>query len=211
MTTIILTSTVNVHNVTFLFQVNPQSRIDTYLKSIKKWLYETNLNIVLVENSGYTFEELNEEKEIFKSRFEIISFDETKLEEAEYLQQHQFGKGRHELFAINYAYKSSQLIKHSIFIIKITARYYIQEFENFLNDFELNNYDCLVQNNTSRCEVVGCNKKIFNVIFDINIDDEHVEAVWKHRISQYDNVIICKVFDIEATQMGGWDHMHTTI
>lgn len=75
-TTIILTTTINVQDVTFLYQVDPNSRIQSYLKSIKKWLYETDLNIVLVENSGYNFEELNIEKENFKSRFEIISFDE---------------------------------------------------------------------------------------------------------------------------------------
>ena len=40
MTTIILTSTVNVHNVSYLYEIDPENRIQTYLKSVKKWLYE---------------------------------------------------------------------------------------------------------------------------------------------------------------------------
>ena len=34
-TTIILTTTINVQDVTFLYQVDPNSRIQSYLKSIK--------------------------------------------------------------------------------------------------------------------------------------------------------------------------------
>jgi hypothetical protein len=211
MTSIILTSTVNVHHVTHLFQVDPESRIQTYLKSIKKWLYETELNIVLVENSGYTFEELNTEKEIFKSRFEIISFDEKKIPEAEYLQAHHFGKGRHELFAINYAYNASNLLKKSIFIIKITCRYYIPEFENFLSCYKLKNYDCLIQNHNLRCEIVGSHIKNFWKIFNIDIWEEHVEHVFYHRTIVYPNILRCPLFNIEETPRGGLNETFNTL
>jgi len=59
-----------------MYQKNTQERIDLYLKSIKKYLYKTNLNIVVVENSGYNFHELQKEKELFKNRFEVITFTE---------------------------------------------------------------------------------------------------------------------------------------
>lgn len=202
--TIILTTTVNVQDVTYLYQVDPNSRIQSYLKSIKKWLYETDLNIVLVENSGYNFEELNIEKENFKSRFEIINFDEKKIPEAEYLHACRYGKGRHEIFSINYAYKVSNLLKTSGFIIKITGRFYIPEFESFLSCYNLYNYDCLVQNNGSRCEIIGSHSKNFFEIF--NQDDifsEHIEEVYTRRTGSYENVIRCKIFNIEETQRGG--------
>jgi hypothetical protein len=38
MTTIILTATVRVRNKGALFQINPNERLDLYLKSIRKWL-----------------------------------------------------------------------------------------------------------------------------------------------------------------------------
>ena len=209
--TIILTSTVNVQNVTYLFQTESNDRIQCYLKSIKKWLYETNLNIVLVENSGYQFNELNKEKEIFKSRFEFISFNEKELQMAEYLQIEQFGKGRHEIFAINYAYHESKLIKTTNFIIKITCRYYIPEFESFLSCYNLDNFDGLNQNDENRCEIVGSHINNFMNIFSNEIYYEHVEFVFCHRMGYFQNVIKCKIFNIEKTQRGGSDETFKTL
>jgi hypothetical protein len=204
MTTIILTSTINVlSNATFVFQRDPESRIQTYLSSILKWLNNTQLNIVLVENSGYNFHELDEEKVKFKDRFEVIVFDEHKLDDAQFIR-HNGSKGRHELFAINYAYNNSKLLNQSNFIIKITARFYIPEFEEYLNTYDLNSYDCLVQNNRDRCEVVGSHYTYFSRIFDmIHVNHDHIESVWKARTSDCKNLLICKVFEIESTQRGG--------
>ena len=83
-TTIILTSTVNVQNVRCSSQLNSNDRLCVYLKSIKRWLTETKFTIVLVENSGYIFPELNDEKEIFKDRFEVITFKERNVPQSEY-------------------------------------------------------------------------------------------------------------------------------
>ena len=167
MTSIILTSTVNIQpHINCVFQINRESRLQSYLNSILKWLHNTNFNIVLVENSGYNFEELNEEKIKFKDRFEVIVFDEIKLPETEFIQL-EGSKGRHEIFAINYAFNNSKIISSSNFIIKITARFYIPEFEEYLKNYDLNNYDCLVQNNRDRCEVVGSHRNNFSNIFHV--------------------------------------------
>ena len=51
---IILTCTVNVNTFkSWIYQSNPNDRLKCYLKSIKQWLELTNLNICVVENSGY--------------------------------------------------------------------------------------------------------------------------------------------------------------
>ena len=69
---IILTCTVNVNYYKhFLYQTNPNDRLECYLKSIKQWLENTNIKICVIENSGYTFPELNEYKEKYSDRFEI--------------------------------------------------------------------------------------------------------------------------------------------
>ena len=57
---IILTTTVHVTKNT-AFQVDATDRINTYLKSIRLWLKNTKFNIIVIENSGYNFEELNDE------------------------------------------------------------------------------------------------------------------------------------------------------
>ena len=210
MATIILTSTVNVYNnIDVVFQKDPESRASTYVKSILNWLHKTNLNIVLVENSGYNFEELCAEKEQFKHRFEVIVFDETNLDNSIKCAS---SKVTHELFAINYAFNNSKLASVSNFIIKVTARYYIPEFEDYLNGYDLNSYDCLVQSDRGRCEVVGSHRNHFSRIFEMYINAQTIaEMLWMERTSKFANIVMCKTFQIEETLRGGANHTYTTI
>ena len=206
--TILLTSTVNVQNKNYLFQTDKNERLNIYLKSIKQWLNNTIFNIVLVENTGYQFEELNGYLIKYKGRFEIISFEENKLDEAKYLKNNN-SKGASEIFAINYAFNHSKLLQNSIFIIKVTARYFIPELEDYLKYYDLNKYDALRQNDINRCEIIGTHIKNFNKVFDLKILDEngkyngHVEAVYRYRILLFNNILTCKKFTIEPTQRGG--------
>lgn len=209
--TIILTSTVNINLVKrFLHQKDKNDRINTYLKSIRRWLNETKFNIVLVENSGHIFSELENEQKIYNDRFEIITFNEKEVEEAKYLINIT-SKGASEMFSINYAFTHSKIIKNTqpIFIIKVTCRYFIPELEKYLKQYDLNNYDCLVQRNPNRCELVGSHYNNFNNIFNINLLDENnnynglVEHIWKYRTSICKNKLVCKLFNIEKTHRGG--------
>ena len=124
---IILTTTIFVQNKCYIFQRNPEERIKTYIKSIRQWINLTNLKIIVVENSGYQFEEL---KEYISDRFEIISFNENELPEAKYLNGNN-SKGLSELFSIDYSIKNSKIITNSDFIIKITGRYFIPKLSYF--------------------------------------------------------------------------------
>jgi hypothetical protein len=213
MCVIILTSTVFVkRNIDCIHQINPTERINTYVYSVKKWLYNTNFKILLVENSGYLFPELENEKVLFNNRFEIISFNEKDSIESNYYNTHQLSsKGLSELFSINYAFFHSKLIKPTDFIIKITARFFIDELENYLSQYDLNEYDCLTQNNRDRCEMVGCHFNYFYDIFNIHIFHSQVEIVYKERTSQLKKILTCKVFNIEETQRGGLPEKFNTI
>jgi hypothetical protein len=218
-TTIILTATVNVNvNKSCIFQTSNGERIQTYLKSILSWLKNTNFNIVLVDNSGYNFNELQYELYTYSNRFEIIYYTENTLSQAKYLINN-VDKGASELFAINYAFYNSKIISSSQqnFIIKITGRYFISELENYLNKYDLTKYDCLTQNNLDRCEMVGCNINKFNLIFNVNstnnngIYDGHVENVYKNRSLLCSNVLRCELFNIEPTQRGGINEIYLDI
>ena len=209
-TTIILTSTVNVNLAkSFIFQKNVDSRLETYKKSILQWLNKTSFNILLVENSGYTFDELNNEKEIYKDRFEVITFKESELQEANYLKIDN-SKGSGEVFSIDYAFRHSKIIHSSNFIIKVTCRFFIPELEKYLSNFDLNNYDCLTQNNRNRCEMVGSHRNNFLFIFGITMFS-HFEIIWKERTSRFKNILVCKEFKIEKTQRGGVNEIFETI
>ena len=220
-TTIILTSTVNVHNVRCNSHLGSDDRLCVYLKSIKRWLTETRFNIVLVENSGYMFPELDNEKEIFKDRFEVITFKECNVPQSTYLtmldDKGLGSKGNHEIFAINYAIQNSKFIQSTSFLIKITARYFISELEDYLSIYNLNNVDCLTQNDKSRCEMVGCHYKHHSYIFNIyTLDDSlgwdtHIENIWKMRTMKYKKIITCKEFSIDTTIRGSHNEYFNTI
>jgi hypothetical protein len=178
--TIILTCTVNVNiDKDNLVQTCPKERANTYVKSILQWLNDTTFNIIVVENSDYSFEELNTEKEKYNSRFEIIKFNENTHENAQYLKNNK-SKGDSEIFSINYAFDKSNLIQSSHFIIKVTGRYFIPTLEDYLHEFNLNEYECLTQNNRNRCEMVGCHYRNFLDIFNTNIDDINKIKIWMY-------------------------------
>jgi hypothetical protein len=230
---IVLTSTVYVNpKKRFIYDTDAGNRLKTYLNSIKQWLDKTNLKIVLVENSGYEYPDLDEYIEKYKERFEIISFKENEVDDEifdsvgaqavrlpeDYLYT---SKGTSEMFAIYYAYLNSKLIKASEFIIKVTCRYFIKDLESFLLKSNIDNYLALRQNCPDNCEIVGANINSFGEIFMPahfrNSDGKwhhHIESVYKDRILSKipeDKVLVCDVFQIEPTQQGGCNVLKTEL
>jgi hypothetical protein len=214
--TIILTSTVNINAEKGVYQTDKRQRLDTYLKSILKWLQKTKFNIILVENSGYTFDELAEEKKTYKDRFEVVTFNESELPYANYLKGNS-SKGACEVFAINYAFHNTTLRNKLGFIIKITARFFIDDLEKYLSQYDLNKFDCLTQFNRSRCEMVGSHIKNFRFIFNTHLVnkqnkyDGHIENIWRERTMCFKNNLRCRPFEIEPTQRGGIAEIYKTI
>jgi len=210
--TIILTTTVTVQNKSEIYQTNKQDRINTYLKSIRQWLSKTNFNIVVVENSGYYFEELKEELELYSGRFEIITFNESELPETNHLINNP-SKGVSESYSIYIAHLKSSIIPKSLFIIKVTGRYFVPGFEEYLSIVDILSYDALTLCNQNKCEIIGTNVKYFYNVFDINLKnangefDGHVENIYKYRMSLIPNVFRCKQLNIEPTQQGGFNIM----
>jgi len=222
---VILTTTVTVNNYKcFLYQKDPNERINTYIKSIKQWLEKTNLKICVVENSGYTFHELKDYLKIYEDRFEIITFDEIKHPPELQHYVYNNSKGASELFAINYAYYNSKFNSSTDFIIKITGRYFIDSLEGFLQKHNLskrcdqisvcndgNRLVALRQNNNIRCEIVGCHKMLIPIIFNTTMNDcegnfyTHVEFLYQNRINLINDkhILKCDEFYIEPTPMGG--------
>ena len=209
---VILTMTVHVTKHT-AFQVDANARVNAYLKSIRSWLKYTNFIIVVVENSGYKFEELNEVLNSYKDRLEIISFTESQENYSEF-QMHLQSKGGLEINSIHHAYNVSKFLKNSSFIIKITGRFFVPGFENFINAIDLKKFDCLKQTFEHRCEIVGANQTHFDMIFNKNLFtangryNYHVEDVYAYRFKSCNNVLVCPIFNIEPTQRGGLNEIY---
>ena len=134
------------------------------------------------------------------------------VSEASFLQNNT-SKGCSEIFAINYTYHNSLLVKkyNPNFIIKITGRYFINEFETFLSKYILNNFDVLRQFNNETCEIIGCHSMLFDYIFNYNISANeyihwlgHIEDIYNNRCKRLKNILICDKFNIKPTIKGGF-------
>tara|TARA_B000000609_G_C24063249_1_gene287878 strand:+ start:20 stop:733 length:714 start_codon:yes stop_codon:yes gene_type:complete len=198
-------------------QNKPQERKDCYIKSIMAWLDLTNFNITLVENSGYDWPELKDHKEKYKERFEIISFDIVNdVNAARIFNYRYLSKGLLEMYSIIYAFNHSQLCykNNPYFIIKITGRYFIPNFDTYLKSIDLKLYKSIRQKKCklNRCEMVGCRVEIFKDFFDIKLTKQelphykYVESIYKIRHEKLvkKNVFTCKPLKLGwKTRRGG--------
>jgi hypothetical protein len=206
---IVLTTTVNVHDINGLHQKNKEERINTYLTSIRQWLL-TDLPIVVVENSGYTFPELK------GTRVEVITFHSEKDTEFNHFCSTLLkfkDKGIYELRSIRYACEHSKIIKRCTHIMKVTGRYYIPSLEGILKKLPFKT-KAVRQHNSIQCEVLGCRKDYIESIFDyitMNKDNkiiDFIEEVYQHRISKISHVILPSM-PISPTKRGGMDEIKT--
>jgi hypothetical protein len=200
------------------------------MKSIIQWLEKTNFKICVVENSGYVFPELDEYKEKYVDRFEILAYNEAKIPELQHIALND-SKGSSELYAINYAHENTKF-RDVNFFIKITCRYFVPDLEQLLIDRNVlqntksvglsDGKEMIIairQSNNERCEIVGSHSCFFKVIFNPCLTNEsgeffgHVETVYCNRMKLLNqaNILICPKLTIEPTPMGGVDVVNTVL
>jgi hypothetical protein len=198
---ILLTCSTNPHNgISWLRQTNSAERAATYVRSIKNWIHQTQLQVVVVDNSGYEFTELDALKEKHADRLEFITFVESEQPDTAYLK-HEPAKGRHEFYAIDYARKHSKLLQAATYIIKITGRYFVPYFHLILNT--MGEANGIRQRNPWRCEIVGASATFADIIFSKFAVDSHVENEWKRRLECIRHVFVLPKLKVEPTITGG--------
>jgi len=206
--TIILTTTVFPDLKKLIFQSNPAERIATYVKSFAQWIQMTNFRIVIVENTGYEFQEI-QSMTTNSDRIEFISLNNNLLES--------YSKGETELISINYAFTHSKLLQNSDFIVKITGRFFVPGLVEYLRNIDVTQFEALRQFEGDRCEMVGARKDHFHIIFSQSLLDDnaqycgHVETLYQQRIAKCKSVLVCPKFEIQPTQRGGEDQIYTYI
>ena len=205
---ILLTTTVHVHDTNYLYQTKKEDRLQTYLVSIHQWL-TTDLPIVVVENSGYTFPELK------GTRVEVITFDSKEDKEFHYFLHSLIqlkGKGLYEIRSIRYACEHSRILKQCTHFMKVTGRYFIPSLEGILQTLP-SSTKAVRQHNADQCEVVGCRKDYVETIFDYLVTKEHtlthhVEDAYQYRISLIPHAVL-PIMPISPTQRGGVNEIKT--
>ena len=188
---ILLTTTIFTHDINFNGQHKPDIRKNQYISKITKWINNTNLNIVIVENSGYDFPEFSN-----SNRLEKIIFDYTKIPiEYKIYLDNMKSKGQHESYAIKYAYENSKLLQNADYIIKISGRFFIPEFEKIITEKLTNKILFIRQIKTHKCEITGCRKDLFPILFDFPKKNDHVEIAYRDAINHYVKVSMCDIIN----------------
>jgi len=153
-TCILLTTCVTIKTNYFNKYNTPRERLNMYINVINKWLNNTNLDIYVVESSKYPFKEFlnNPRIKIYsfesKSKYNCVSCDATP----------------YEAESILLAFKNLNLKKYDK-ILKITGKYYLENFENLINKIP-DDADIFFQNTQNQgwkqqnSELFGC-KTIF--------------------------------------------------
>lgn len=184
-TIIILTCTVKIFNVHKVFQSDSDERLKTYTNAITKW-QNTDFKIIIVDNSGYTFPEIQRNDNIH-----ILSYmyNELNLEKEYNFLLTSNEKGHHEMTSIYYAFNNIPTHWNYSKILKLTGRYFIPNFRKYIDEIP---EDCLyyIQNRDVMCELYGGKKENVIELFKlptIKYKRQISEYIKKERIEQLVN------------------------
>ena len=78
-------------------------------------------------------------------------------------------------------------------------------------------FDAICQNNTKRCEFIGCKRDYFTILFNPSLRQNdgltcnHIEFLYNQRLQTFDKVLVCKKMFIYPTQQGGNDSLMFTL
>ena len=186
---ILLTTCVNT-NVNKNHEKNSSDiRKNIYNSVINNYLNSTNINIYIVESSGYTFPEFQNNPRIFIYTFKEIN--------KPIVQGASFYESRSIIKAFNYF----NLNKFE-YIIKITGRYFIPNIEKLINNipigtdliyqYKKNNFFLTYYQN---CEIFGCKTiyllDIMNTInLFVNFERTITLYSFKYKYFRFDKIIL---------------------
>lgn len=177
---LILTACIKPIDIPFLERKSELDRLEDYKKSFIKWCKNKMVNeIIFIENSGYDLSFFNEKAKNFPDKeIEIISVNLNNSFDKK------LGKGYGEYLCLNEIIKQSNIFKKNNHFIKVTGRYYIENYMKFFKEF--------------------INKKsdIFVCIKDnLNYADSHVFAGSNYFLSNYVLSSISKINDSKGIFM----------
>lgn len=150
-----------------------EKRIKWYTDAINKYLETTNLQIRVIESSGYDF---SIEHERFKQHSFVTSIDRENIEPTSIIQT------RREAESILKAYESGILDGFDI-VVKITGKYYVPELEQEIskipNDCGIIYQQSKLSETSQSSEIFGFKKEYTDYIFGsmLNGDLHFEEAI----------------------------------
>jgi hypothetical protein len=187
---ILLTTCVNRKNAT---PEKTKELLEIYTNAIDKWL-QTDLPIIVIDSSDYVFKE----------------YKNTRLKVCHFMCKETTSSSTSEAFSISYAINNCNHTRKYKNIIKITGRYFIEDFSSIMKKMG-DNSDLYIQhiNNPvikwQHSEVFGFNKRyadeIFKPVIENGITMEH--RLWEVSHSNYTVVTFQKMPNVLKVTRGG--------
>ena len=182
-------------------QRDRRTRLLLYEKSLRYWLEKTNLCVVIVENSGHSFEPLR--KHYGTDRFVCVSLGAKETNAAFRRIRKKGSKGQHELFAIETALRRARhVVDRCKFVVKVTGRYFIPGLEEILNRLP-EGVDAIRQRDRNRCEVVGGTLPVARRIFRFPSPFERVEQYYERIVDKFETVYTLPNLPVPPVRSGG--------
>ena len=168
-----------------------------YHTQIKKWLNETNYDIVVVESSGYDFPKIEHE------RLHKVIFTSNQLPSS----------SQYEAVSISYALKeirNKEFYINCSHILKVTGRYFLKDITHCLNNVEQNqdlylqkhfNFNITWQNT----EYFGIKKELFDLFIDGGVKQNGLMENELFKFSE--NKSICRIGPFPNNIRRGGDNL----
>jgi len=183
---LILTACIKPENIPFLERVSEIDRLNDYKETFNKWCNNKLVDkIIFIENSGYDLSFFkNKAKDFPQKKIEIISSNLNNTFEKK------LGKGYGEYLCFKEVIDKSKIYKNTEFFIKITGRYYVNNYTKFFNEFKKKKPDIYIciKNNLSFAEShVFCGSKRFfsnYVISSASKIDDSIGVFMEHCLAK---------------------------
>ena len=162
---ILLTACINPNGCIRLERSDVGVRENDYLEALEKWL-KFDFPIVFCENSNYNLDKIHAlVKKYPNKKVEILSFDGNNY-------PRHLGKGYGEALIIEHAIKNSEIIKNSEYVVKVTGRLFIKNFQKIIKNvykqgefYLLYFFPLLFKNKFMKSELLIFNPEFFTKYF----------------------------------------------
>lgn len=174
---LILPATINATKCSMVSLKDEQERRRQYIEVLGKYLKNTNLDLIFIENSGSDISFLKKIYKDFEHRIEYISFNGNQGVEIN-------GKGHGERNSLRYALQNSELLKNEKFFFKVSGRYFSKEIEPIINKVNTEEFLCISgqpnQNRHIGTVFIGSNIELFLSIFKENaVINDHSSNIFE--------------------------------
>ena len=129
---LILTACIKPINMPFLERTSEIDRLDDYKKTFTRWCKNKFVErIIFIENSGYDLSFFQETSKKFPNKtIEIISSNLNNTFEKG------LGKGYGEFLCLKEVFENSKIANNTDYYLKVTGRYYIENFDKIFQEFK---------------------------------------------------------------------------